>query len=241
MFMLWLGILSILVGAALQCLRHPVVRQKIKKVFNWEPEWWFDTISFYLIPVVAIIGLIALTLTYHGRKLAEEALHDTRTKVMTLEERELWRSWAMIVPTGEVASDVGGFKLAPGGPMANRYRKIFIREGNTIRLDMNQCQNKEYRDEIKSLIRDFPRIPYTYVALSWCLKIINDPAWKEEAEQAKEVLEKLLDIKPHVVTIDSYYLWLVRDILEIPINGNRYWNRGEKGEYIPKDMPWDIP
>jgi hypothetical protein len=237
MFMLWLGIVSFAVGMVLQYLRHPIVRQWSKKVFHWEAEWWFDTISFYLIPIVAIIGLFALVLTYHARKLAEEALHETRTKVMTLEERELWRPWAMIVPTGEIASDTGGFKLKSGGTRTKRFQKIFIREGNKIHHDLNQCQEQEYRDELKSLIRDFPRIPYTYEVLAWCLKIINDPSWKEVAEQAKEVLEKFLDIKPHAMAIDGYYLWLVRYILEIPVEENKFWDRGELGEYIPKDMP----
>jgi len=127
--MLWLGILSILVGAVLQCLRPPVVRRRIEKVFNWEPEWWFDTISFYLIPIVSIIALFALLLTYHARKLADETLHDSQTKIMTLEERESLRKWVMITPIGRIAKDSMGVQSDGGGRMEERYKEIFTQEG----------------------------------------------------------------------------------------------------------------
>jgi hypothetical protein len=238
MFLLCLGIVTIIVGAALQFLRHSFTKQWVKLSFNWEPEGWFDTVSFYLIPFLAVIGLIAIVLTYHSRKIAEESLHDSQMKILTLEEKELWRPWAMIVPTGEIAGDIYGINLERSSTRSKRHQEIFIREGSKISFDLNQCPNQEYRDKIKKLITDYPYVPYAYVAFSWCLKRIGNPSWKQEAERAKEILEKLIEIKPHVTAIDGYYMFLMGNVLETAIEENRFWDRGEMGEYRPKGMPY---
>src|SRR5882724_9402077 len=206
MFMLWLGILSILVGAVLQCLRPPVVRRRIEKVFNWEPEWWFDTISFYLIPIVSIIALFALLLTYHARKLADETLHDSQTKIMTLEERESLRKWVMITPIGR--------------PFIQLWWSY-------------KCVDDEYIKGIRELIRYYPKVPYAYVALTWCLKERGDSSWQEVGEKARNLLEKLIVINPRVMYIDVCYGMLINALFGKDLEGTGYFKLSEEGIYVP--------
>jgi hypothetical protein len=234
MFILWLGILSILGSSVLQCLRHPVVRRRIKKVFNWELEWWFDTISFYLIPVLTVIGLIAISVTYHARKLAEEALHETRTKVMTLEERESLRKWVMITPTGRIAKDSIGVQSDGGGTMEERHKKIFTEEGLKFSFGGPiKCADDEYIKGIRELIRYYPKLPYAYVALTWCLKERGDSSWEEAGEKARNLLEKLIVINPRVTHIDGYYGMLMHALFGRDLEGTGYFKLSEEGIYVP--------
>jgi hypothetical protein len=164
---------------------------------------------------------------------AEERLRDA-------EERESLRVVAMMTPHGRVVVNPMGMQTYPGGIIEERHKKVFIIEedGSTMRYaGPADCARKEYMDDIKTLIKEHPKIPYAYVALTWCLKQAGDPAWLEEGERVKKMLEKLMAIQPHVLQIDGFYGFLIRYIFKGNIEDTGYFRVGENGIYSPIGGP----
>jgi hypothetical protein len=234
MNLLWLGIIGIAVALILNYLKHSFVKQWINNVFHWESERWFNIVSFILIHVAAAVSLYAIIMTYNSKQLAEETLHDSQTKIMTLEEREsLWK-WVMITPTGRIAKDSNGFQSDGGGTMEERHKKIFTEEGLKFSFGGPiKCADDEYIKGIRELIRYYPKLPYAYIALTWCLKVRGDSSWEEVGEKARNLLEKLIVINPRVTHIDGYYGMLMHALFGRDLEGTGYFKLSEEGIYIP--------
>ena len=202
--MVWLGVLiSVIIGY----LGVGFIRRRVGRALGWETEGWSDAIKSVLIPVAAWLTIVAYLHTQNAKEIAEKSLQDAKQTINQLESRELLRPWAMIVPTGERANDIFGINLDSQGIgiETKRHQKIFIRQDSRIKVETTKCPEQGYRNELKYLTDDYPKMPYASVILALCLKKINDPDWKAEGERARQVLEKLLVIQPHVLSIDAHY------------------------------------
>jgi hypothetical protein len=162
-------------------------------------------------------------------------LHKSNKKISKLEERESLQRWAMLLPTGEEAVDVWGFK----GTLAivediEIFRRVFVKDGRKVEFAGIRCEVKNYIDDVKKLIEIYPKIPYPYVVLAHCLKRNGDGLWIKIAGQVKILLEDMMKFRPHVLTYESYYGFLMIEILELNIpKDSKFlkWQKNEKGSY----------
>jgi hypothetical protein len=165
------------------------------------------------------------------------AIQESEHKIKELDERELLRQWAMVTPMGDIATDILGTIVKPGGKRAERHQVIFRREGAGIGHGQYKCSEQQYINELNGLITDYPKLPYAYIALAMCLKHRGDPSWRDVAEKARSVGEKLMVIQPHVMSLDAFYGALIRDILELDVEQTGFFNVSDQGYYIPIGIP----
>jgi hypothetical protein len=201
-----LGIVGILITAILGYLGHTFIKYWIGKLFHRKPDNVFETVRLILIPIAVGIALYVLFQTQKARESAEDRQHDSQAKLETLEERESLRPWVMITPTGMRTMDRMGLNSTGGGSLEERHKKIFTQEGLSFSFGGPiKCADAEYIKGIRELIRYYLKLPYAYVALTWCLKERGDSSWEEIGEKARNLLEKLIVINPCVIY--RYFLW----------------------------------
>jgi hypothetical protein len=69
-----LGVAGVLLGLAIQHLRNPVLKQRLKTRLHWESEGRFDTITLILAYLAAGIALYAIVQTYYSKQTIEQNL-----------------------------------------------------------------------------------------------------------------------------------------------------------------------
>jgi hypothetical protein len=186
------------------------------------------------------IAWIDHNLTEESLRKLETSLREAEQKIKDVDERESLRQWAMVVLTGEIATDRMGLHLRSAGTLTKRYQEIFIRDESKGIIKSEGCRKEpytEYIDKLKSLIKDYPKVPYAYGLLALCLKEHNDPSWKTEAERAIQVLEKLIVIQPHVSSIDGMYGFISRDLLGLDVGKTGFFDVYENEVYVPIGVP----
>lgn len=195
-----------------------------------------DTIYFIIFLVEIAVSWVDHRADEYSKSALEKALYESQQKVVEVEERESLRRWAMVTSQGEEAKDVMGVQsYGSRGPIAERHRKVFIRkeDGTTTISGPLLCNNTAYINEVKALIRDFPKAPYAYVTLTGCLKYQGDQSWRAEGERARRLLEKLMKVQPHVMEMDSFYGFLVVVIFEEKLEHTGFFQVGKGGVYVP--------
>src|SRR5688572_25541434 len=98
-------------------------------------------------------------------------LATSQIQISNLNKEELQRL-AMITPIGEEAKDVsqsGGLAVIED---VDVFKRVFVIDNNNNLTfsDFNKCTDKKYISDINFLIKKYPKIPYPYVALAFCLK-----------------------------------------------------------------------
>jgi hypothetical protein len=179
-----------------------------------------------------------LSAEYENRRLRESLLK-TNQQLEEAKERESFRRWAMVTNKGEEVRDVMGVhSYGSKGPMAEWHKKVFIQTGPGETTYAGPfCNDPSYVAEAKALVRDYPKLPYAYVILTWCLKNLGDPSWREQGERARKVAEKLMSIEPHVLDIDGSYAILIREVFGEKLEDTGYFRSGEQGSYVPRGWP----
>lgn len=118
-----------------------------------------------------------------------------------LAEKESLRRWAMILPSGRLALNPAGELSTFGSSLEAVYQNIFKAADGGWKW---QCDD-ETLAQLAVLTEHEPQVPYAAAARASCLKQRSDASWRTEAEHAKNMLEKLKAIEPHVVAIDQFY------------------------------------
>jgi hypothetical protein len=72
---------------------------------------------------------------------------------------------------------------------------------------------KKYRE----VVEKFPTFPFAYVYISDCLRVRNDPAWKEYANKAIDILEKTTSLAAHKVQHDQALQMLKQGVMSAPV------------------------
>jgi hypothetical protein len=215
-------------------------RRQIRRVWASVENRTLDLMVLTLVAISVVLPIWPSLVSEYDNRQLQAALHEAKQQILESNERESLRRWAMVTSKGEEAKDVLGVQsYGSKGPMAERHRKVFIRkeDGRMHFAGPLLCNDTAYVNEVLALIRDFPKAPYAYVALTWCLKHHGDQAWRGEGERTRDLLEKLMKIQPHVMEIDSFYGFLIRFIFEEKIEDTGYFTVGEGGVYIPAGTP----
>jgi hypothetical protein len=183
-------------------------RRQIRRVWASVENRTLDLVVLTLVAISTVLPIWPSLVSEYDNRQLQSSLHEAKQQLLESNERESLRRWAMVTSKGEEAKDVLGVQsYGSQGLMPERHRKVFIREedGWMSFAGPLLCNDTAYINEVKSLIRDFPKAPYAYVALTWCLKYQGDQSWKGEGERTRNLLEKLMKIQPHVMEIDSFY------------------------------------
>ena len=217
-----------------------VVRLLIHHVCPKAAEWKLDILLSAVFVIGFLVSWINSSHDEYERDNLRKSLQEAQEKVTMLNERESLRPWAMVVPTGERATDVLGNDLLPGGTISERHQNVFVRTKTGIGPGSSKCRDQQHTEVLRGLIKDYLKLPYAYMALALCLKHRGDPQWREEAERARSVAEKLLVIQPHAASIDGWYGLLMRDVLEIEPEQTGFfkvYTKNNEKIYVPIGVP----
>jgi hypothetical protein len=213
-------------------------RSQIRRVWASVENRTLDRAIFTLIAIATVLPAVGNIASEFTNRQLKASLHEARQQLAESNERESLRKWAMVTSRGEEAKDVMGVQsYGSRSVMAERHKRVFIPKDGTRGFTWPRCQDTAYIAEARSLIKAYPKSPFAYVALAWCLKQHNDKSWRNEAEQAKKVLERLMKIHPHVVEIDVFYAVLIQKVFEEDLESTGYFQGDKDGIYVPQELP----
>jgi hypothetical protein len=171
----------------------------------------------------------------------QDDLITAQKELTDVNRRESLRRWAMLLPSGEEANDAMGLDTKSGGQRTKDFSKVFqpTKGGGLSFAGPKRCESKTYLDDIRYLMTHYDKSPYPRVALAFCLKHLGDSNWKKEAARAKADLEFYMSIEPHVLTIDAFYGFVMKDILDnkTKLEDTGFFIRRGDNSYRPKNMP----
>jgi hypothetical protein len=128
--------------------------------------------------------------------------------IREIEERQILRTFINILPNGDellypvtVATWGEGKPLETIGrswPQGAPFKSV---KGSQWEWT---CDDKTIM-QLSYLIQKLRYIPYAYVARADCFKKRGVSSWQDDAEHAKNLLEKMRTIEPHPKEIDDFY------------------------------------
>jgi hypothetical protein len=123
------------------------------------------------------------------------AAYNRHTSVMTDEEREDLRRYAMLDITGRVQMNEQGGLSATGGEVESLLNQAVTRDtsgGITGRCD------DIGRAATAKLIELHPRLPQAWFARAMCRRQqLLDAGWKDDAQHCVDLTRKMLTLRPH--------------------------------------------
>ena len=95
--------------------------------------------------------------------------------------------------------ELHGRPFTPGGGIKYSSPLSSMLDG-TYNMKSGHLQFKtspEAEEKFRQVTERFPRFPFGHYALAYCLQRKGDPAWRQHAETALQILEKTTRIKGH--------------------------------------------
>jgi hypothetical protein len=172
--MFWLGLVIAFFGGGLSI---GLSRKSLKQRYPAVRDYHLDILAL----AVLVIGL-AISAVEHIH--SERLLH-------TLTDKSNYFEVSRLNPTGLPFREGKGIRYDT--PLSTALRDLYVITDSTIAFKLGEQFEPRYR----TVIKQFPRFPFAYVALAESLQHRGDPAWREFARKGISILEKTTAIEGH--------------------------------------------
>jgi len=209
--MFWIGLAIAFIGALLDL---GTTRNFIRRFSSKLTDIYLDVIVISMI----MIGLFISASQFHQTSQKEEAAED---KIDGLEQ-ELKGANATIATLrdyGHIAelNCLGKTGMAGVGlyesptPLSRLLENAWVSKNGKWYASCDSVA----RNRFETVIKDFPKFPFSYYAIAVCLRSVQDERWKDYAEKATAILEKTSAISKHTVDHDEALKALERYLEEV--------------------------
>jgi hypothetical protein len=146
---------------------------------------WFG-LGGLILALISFIGLWVFTGRVDREK--EKKIQDVEAATEAVRG---FSDMATLLPTGLPFVEGQGIKYDT--PLSTALRDLYVTTGSRISF---KC-GSQFEPQYKEIIEQFPRFPFTYLALAECMRTRGDPAWREYAQKGVSILEKTVTIEGH--------------------------------------------
>jgi hypothetical protein len=173
----WRELLGVLVGLlGLSLLRAPV-----RRCWPRVTEYRLDGVIVLLMSAALVLGVVE-----HGRESRETRERDQQIEALKdysqIARYDVFGTTGLAAPPLKETTDIS--------PLLEGV--VTAKDGKAVA----DCEDASLA-KFKTVIERFPRYPFGYYWMAVCLRVKNDPGWKDYASQALTILQKTTILNGH--------------------------------------------